>query len=99
MVAIQAGLPVGDCGSVAAVVRLGVVATCLRDGTRPDCEAVAVPALPWPWLELGLGVGLGLGNPDALGLGLGKPDGVGFGVGGPVGFGVGVVHTLSNHLK
>ena len=77
-----------------------MLASCLCNGSRPDCDrfAVAIAPLPgFPWLELGLG--LGLGKPDELGLGLGKPDGLGFGVGGPVGFGVGVVHTLPNHFQ
>ncbi len=77
-------------GRVAAVVRLGVVAACLRDGTLPVDVLAAVCA--WPaagkvrlGLALGLGewlrlwLGLGLGEPDLLGLG--EPDELGLGLG------------------
>ncbi|MDR2987440.1 MAG: hypothetical protein LBV34_21645 [Nocardiopsaceae bacterium] len=83
-------MPDGDCGNIAAVVKLGVLASCLCDGVRPDGDCwLAVPAGGPPLLRLGLGVGLvlGLGKPELLGLGLGKPEGVGFGVGGPDGGG------------
>lgn len=96
VVVTQAGLPDGDCGNVAAVVRLGVLAGCLWDGACPAGDRVAAvraglagkPAPP----GLGLGLTLGLGKPE--GLGLGKPEGDGFGVGNPDGFGFGLGHTL-----
>src|SRR6266566_3152246 len=90
----QPGLADGDCGNVAAVVRLGVLAACLRVGVCPDsdCAAVALAGLAGkPPLGLTLGLTVGLGNP--LGLGLGKPDGLGLGVGKPGGLGFGLGHT------
>jgi hypothetical protein len=90
----QPGLAGGDCGSIAAVVRLGVLESCLRDGVCP-ASCLAAPAWASPPGLAGkppLGLGLGLGKPD--GLGLGTPDGLGFGVGMPdgVGFGVTIGH-------
>jgi len=70
----QPGLLDNGCGSVAAVVRLGVVVAESRVGARAGLAGS-------PPVVLGLGLGFGLWLGDADGLGLGNPVGLGLGLG------------------
>jgi len=83
----QPGLADSGRGNVADVVRLGVLAACLRDG--------AFPAGAWAG-KLRPAVGVGVG--DTLGPGLGLPDGPGLGELDGLGLGLGLPPWLGGHL-
>ena len=88
----QRGLVYGGRGSVTDVVRLGVLAACLRNGAFPAGAWAGLAGKLRPGLALGLPLGLG----EPLGPGLGLPDGLGELDG--LGLGLGFPPWLGGHL-